>query len=105
MGQYALACVGSSLIVLGLAAPGARWSQGLGFDVACPDWLPGESTETAAQGCTDECCASVHGGEHEGRTLFIPIASLVTMVGGLLLVAAHLTAMRCTSCAPVVREG
>lgn len=100
-----LAGVGSSLIVLGLAAPGADWSEGLGVNVACPDWFPGQPAEAGGGGCTDECCASVHGGAEEGRSLFIPIASLVTMMGGMLLVTAHLLVLRCRGCHPAPVEG
>lgn len=96
-GLIGLACVGSAFIVLGLAAPGAAWSQGLGVELPCPSWMPG-GEEAAASGCTDECCASVHGGDGGGRSLFVPIASLVTMLGGMLLVTAHVTAMRCAGC-------
>ena len=69
----------------------------LGIELPCPSWMPG-GEEVAASGCTDECCASVHGGEDGGRSLFVPIASLVTMLGGMLLVTAHVTAMRCAGC-------
>ena len=67
------------------------------MEFACPSWMPG-GEQVAAGGCTDECCASVHGGEDGGRRLFVPIASIVTMLGGMLLVTAHVTAMRCAGC-------
>lgn len=90
-----LAMVGASLVIVGLAAPGASWSQGLGVNVPCPEWMPGGAVET---GCTDECCASVHAADGGARELFVPIASLVTMCGGLLLVTAHLVALRGARC-------
>lgn len=92
-GLIGLAAVGSTLIVVGLAAPGAAWAQGLGIELPYPSWLP--SPAEAEGACTDECCASVH-----QSTMFVPIASLVTMCGGLLLVTAHITALRGVGCCP-----
>ena len=93
-----LACVGSALIVLGLAAPGASWSQNLGVEVALPSWMPGDPGNGHPATCQDECCASVIAGEDGAGQLFVPIASLVTMLGGLLIVTAHVTALRRTGC-------
>lgn len=93
----ALACVGSSLIIVGLAAPGAGWAEGLGAELPCPSWMPG-GDEVEAVGCQDECCASVQSGSDGERSFFVPIASMVTMLGGMLLVAAHVTALRGAGC-------
>ena len=102
----ALAVVGVALIVLGLLAPGASWSQGLGVHAELPGWLSSLGAESlgaeslaAESTCTDECCASVHHGNAGQASLFVPLASLVTMVGGLLLVVAHVSVMRsCKKC-------
>lgn len=92
-----LAVLGVALIVVGLIAPGANWSQGLGIQLELPTWLSSLGTDPvqAASGCQDECCASVHQGSEGQSSLFVPIASLVTMLGGTLLVIAHITVMRC----------
>ena len=93
----ALATVGCTLIVLGLMVPGSAWAQTVGVDLPCPDWL---ATQQGAQqgpqlgnGCVDECCASV-----QDSRVFVPLASLLTMAGGVLLVTAHVTALRGRGC-------
>lgn len=84
-----LATVGTLLILMGLAVPGTEWAQTVGVHLPCPSWLAAEE----ASGCVDECCASV-----QASSLFVPLASLLTMAGGLLLVSAHVTAMRGQDC-------
>ena len=85
----ALATVGCTLIVLGLMVPGSAWAQTVGVDLPCPDWL---ATQQRTE-CVDECCASV-----QASRVFIPLASLLTMTGGVLLVTAHVTALRGRGC-------
>jgi len=94
-----LATVGALLVTVGLAAPGAAWSQGLGVTLPVPDWAPAAIGGSSHE-CVDECCASVHGSADGGRSMFVPIASLVTMAGGLLLVSAHVMALRGGRCCP-----
>ena len=97
----ALAVLGATLIVLGLLAPGASWSQGLGLQLELPSWLSQLGAESLGteSACHDECCASVHHGNAGQPSLFVPLASLVTMAGGLLLVIAHVSVMRsCKKC-------
>ncbi len=89
-----LATAGSLLILLGLAVPGSAWAQTVGLHLPCPSWLSVQE----ASGCVDECCASVQ----ESR-LFVPLASLLTMGGGLLLVTAHVTALRSSACCDETR--
>lgn len=84
-----LASVGSLLILMGLAVPGSAWAQTVGVNLPCPSWLAVQEST----GCVDECCASVR-----ESSLFVPLASLLTMGGGLLLVTAHVTALRGNSC-------
>lgn len=84
-----LASVGSLLILLGLAVPGTAWAQTVGIDMPCPSWLSAQEST----GCVDECCASVR-----ESSLFVPLASLLTMAGGMLLVTAHVTALRSAAC-------
>ncbi|MDG1982986.1 MAG: MerC domain-containing protein [Planctomycetota bacterium] len=95
------AVMGSLLVLIGLAAPGAEWAAGVGFDVPCGEFLAGLLPAPAETGCTDECCASLRQ-EAGAPTFFLPIASLVTMCGGLLLSTAHIVSMRCAKdCVPM----
>ncbi|MFT5731829.1 MAG: hypothetical protein ACJAZN_002507 [Planctomycetota bacterium] len=93
-GIILLALAGSALVLLGLAAPGARWSQGIGVDLPVPEAVASQLSTPRAHGCVDECCASVHAHGAGPATLFVPIASLVTMLGGVLLVTAHVLALK-----------
>lgn len=92
-GVMLLALTGAALVILGLAAPGAKWSQGRGIDVPVPASIASHLEAPRAHGCEDECCASVHADGANPPTLFVPVASLVTMLGGGLLVAAHARAL------------
>lgn len=105
-----LAAAGAMLVITGLAAPGADWSKGMEIKVPLSSEAtssslnigPGDdhSAELLAQGglfveegCQDECCASISMGEDGRRVFRLPAASIVTMLGGLLLVAAHAFAL------------
>lgn len=88
-GTMTLALAGSALILLGLAAPGATWSQGRGVEVPIPSVWASQLEAPSSH----ECCASVHSEGSDPATLFIPVASLVTMLGGGLLVGAHAMAL------------
>ena len=115
-----LAFLGSAFVILGLSAPNASWSQRLALEVPCADWMPvpaaapndavdlagDHAVELAgrlagghgdAHACT-ECCASIHTDESGVNTFRLPFASVVTMLGGLLLVTAHGLAMRAAAC-------
>ena len=94
-----LALLGSTLVLAGLAAPGADWSQGRGVHAELPSWLSSEPAASATEAvCHDECCASVHTDTDGQRKFFVPMASLLTMLGGVLLVTAHAVALRRTGC-------
>ena len=93
-----LAVAGAALVVLGLSAPNASWSDGLGLDVPCPSWMPQPDDAAAHSHCQDECCASVQSDESGSTTFHLPLASVVTMLGGLLLITAHGLAMRTAVC-------
>ncbi|QDV04761.1 MerC mercury resistance protein [Planctomycetes bacterium Poly30] len=92
-GTMTLALAGSALILLGLAAPGAKWSQGRGVEMPIPSVWASQLETPSSHDCQHECCASVHSEGSDPATLFIPLASLVTMLGGGLLVAAHAMAL------------
>ena len=92
-GVMMLALAGSALVLLGLAAPGAKWSQGRGINVAIPSALASQLESPTGHECEHECCASVHTSEEGPATLLIPMASIVTMLGGGLLVTAHAMAL------------
>jgi len=92
-GVMSLALAGSALVLLGLAAPGADWSQGRGLDVPVPAALASYLEVPDEHSCDHECCASVHAEGSGPATLFVPMASLVTMLGGGLLVTAHVLAL------------
>lgn len=93
-----LALLGSSLVILGLSAPNASWSQNLALEIPCADWMPVPDAAPDAVQCHDECCASVHSDRSGSSTFRLPFASVVTMLGGLLLVTAHALSMRDASC-------
>lgn len=99
-----LAFVGSSLVILGLSAPGAGWSQDLGIEVPCPEWMAPPSEASEASQCTDECCASVHTDSSGSSTFHLPFASIVTMLGGLFLVTAHALCLRGAKCCDPHRD-
>jgi hypothetical protein len=86
-----VAVVGIAGVLIGLIAPAIGWGQHLAIVVDAPGWLESlASTDSAsaATGCTDECCASLSQGEG-GAQFRLPFASIVTMAGGVLLVASH----------------
>ncbi|MEL6430135.1 MAG: MerC domain-containing protein [Planctomycetota bacterium] len=94
----AVAVTGASLVVVGLLVPGTDWSQAYAFQFAAPDWMPGGEASGATPACTRECCASVHAAADGARTFTLPLASIVTMAGGSLLVVAHAFALRRPCC-------
>ena len=94
-----LALIGVALLLVGLSAPGAAWSDPLGLSFRAPEWFPALGAfPSESGGCTDECCASVHS-VGDARTFQLPFASWITMLGGSALVISHLVNMRLTRCA------
>jgi len=57
------------------------------------------SASLTEESCTDSCCPTVHTMEAGGWNLHIPMASILTTAGGLLLIFTHATHLcRCSSC-------
>ncbi|MFC7338344.1 MerC domain-containing protein [Haloferula chungangensis] len=75
---------GIALVLLGAAAP----------------WLFSDPAPAAAT-CTDACCPSTYLGDDGSQRLHIPLASILTTIGGLFLIISHIGNLcRCKCCAP-----
>ncbi len=86
----------------GLRTHGRRWVAGLGgvgiVLVLVGAVLPYLTTPEAGATCCDQCCPSLVVDEATGeKTLNIPPASIVTLLGGIALVTAHMANLRCCS--------
>ncbi len=109
-----LASTGAMLVLIGLAAPGAEWSKDLSVQIPLPAsgtpqvaahiggdhaeevraWAASQGSAAPQPACEDECCASITTGAGGERNFALPFASIVTMLGGVLLVTAHALALR-----------
>lgn len=110
---HPLSHVGISAVVLpiaflalrkGFRTHGKSWILGVGIVgiglVAVGTALPylGNGSVDASGACVDDCCPSfVLDEETNTKTLHIPSASVVTLLGGLSLIAAHFGNLRCCS--------
>lgn len=90
--------LGIALVLAGVVAP---------FFQAGAAAVPAESNGTVAQGaaleegeaCTKTCCAKITKSETGGVELDVPLASSLTTIGGILLVAMHIGNLcLCPSC-------
>jgi len=83
---------------------GARWIVGLGtaamvlvlLGAIWPLWFAGGDAVSNASGCCHECCPTVVVDDVTGeRSLRMPPASVITLLGGIGLVTVHLGNLRC----------
>ncbi|MEM0895461.1 MAG: MerC domain-containing protein [Verrucomicrobiota bacterium] len=90
--KWILACgtLGVALVLVGSAVPYLE----KGSLIASPS--PGEEAV-----CTDSCCPSIHETADGDSRLHIPLASIVTTLGGFALIATHVGNLRaCPDCRP-----
>lgn len=83
---------------------GSRWIVALGsvgmllvlLGAFWPFWFAGDGAVSDAAGCCHDCCPTVVvDGVTGERSLRIPPASIITLLGGIGLVTAHLGNLRC----------
>ncbi len=95
------------MLARGFARHRRKWvvAAGIGgiafvlLGAAAPSLVPEPATAAAA--CADSCCPSLQVDEEGKRHLQIPAASILTTLGGLLLVTGHIGNLcRCRCCQP-----
>lgn len=83
---------------------GTRWIVGLGtagmvlvlLGAFWPFWFASGAALSDASGCCHDCCPTVVVDDVTGeRSLRVPPASIITLLGGIGLVTAHLGNLRC----------
>jgi len=58
-----------------------------------------DSAEVPAASCVDACCPSIQAGENGEWRLHVPLASILTTIGGLFLITTHIGNLcRCKCC-------
>ena len=96
--------VAASALWRGFGAHGKRWIIGVGalgmllvvIGVVLPWAAPsGASAATESAACRDCCPTIVHNASTGASSLRIPPASIVTILGGLALIIAHIGNLRC----------
>jgi hypothetical protein len=98
------AILGAALIVAGLLIPAANTEPSAAMSALADtpqSHQPMQLTHAAAESCTNTCCPSIAVDPQSGSmSLNVPSASLVTIIGSVLLVLAHginLYGCRCLS--------
>lgn len=86
------ATIGIILIVLGALTPAVEKELGKNFSISSA--VTTEKVTTEAH-CTDSCCPTVAVQENGAVHWEIPLASIITTLGGLFLIITHISNIRC----------
>lgn len=84
---------GIAFVVVGAAIPYLEAKDGTTAGIAAA-----ASDDGAETACIDECCPSLVADEEGKLSLHVPAASIVTMLGGVALIATHLGNLCCCRC-------
>ena len=95
--------VAASALWRGFGVHGKRWIIGVGglgmllvvIGVILPWAAPSDTGAAASAACGDCCPTIVHNASTGASSLRIPPASIVTILGGLALITAHVGNLRC----------
>lgn len=87
--------IGIILIVLGALTPSLESHFGTSYGLSSPTPVEVVEKDSSESSCSDPCCPTVAVQEDGEVQWEIPLASIITTLGGLCLIITHITNIRC----------